>query len=91
MHAKIEIKYMSFSRLTKEFRLLYKIEEFEGSNWEEVIMFKLREFKNVKECFFALKNNLYYLYEQLDIEIPFESIEWKFQRNAKKMGIDLYE
>ncbi|WP_338969329.1 hypothetical protein [Spiroplasma endosymbiont of Labia minor] len=52
MHARIEFKYMSFSRSSKEFRLLYKIEEFSSYQleWEEIIKFELPTCSKVKEC-----------------------------------------
>lgn len=93
MHARIEFKYMSFFRGSKEFRLLYKIEEFSSYEleWEEIIKFELPTCSKVKECLIWLKNNLYEVYEMLDLEIPFEAIEFKFQRRPKSMGVDLYE
>lgn len=93
MHARIEFNYICFSRGKRVLKVFHQFEEQQvyKIDWEDIVSFKLPNCIRPKECLIWLKNNLYEVYKILDLEIPFDCIEWKFKRYSKNMGGNLYE
>lgn len=80
-----------FNRNKNIFSISYELYENEILLFCDVEQIKLDHFEKSIECYVWLKSNLYFFYKIIEIDIPFELIEFKFQKYLKNMGVDPYE
>lgn len=89
--ATIEFKWFQFNRNSKTLMIHYKFSENKELEFLDIQKMHLKDFDNLLNCYLWFKNNLILFYNEIDIDIPFENIDFIFNRWLKPMGINAYE